>query len=451
MKLLYLDNVRGFTKAFIPIMDVNFLVGENSTGKSSVLGILKLISNPRFWLEPSPDFNLGAIRFGHFRDIALANETGNNFFSIGMVDHVVGQDSQHQDPEALLLTFIERGGIPHLYAYCRMSKHVEICVHYGSKAPRYSHRDVSVPAAEDPGLFYVHLFRDWTSLQGDRDVRNYQSIPDQLVNFDKLPFDKLPFFTISNLLDAVLRGKHNEPSKRPQQQAFRLPWAGPEIVWLAPIRTKPRRTYDEYSLSFSPEGDHVPYLIKRILSKRSSSSKFRAFIGRIGKDSGLFDSIKTRDFTKDTLSPFELDVIMDEHSFNVSNVGYGVSQSLPVVVEIFERPKNTWFAIQQPEVHLHPRAQAALGDLFFEQATTESKKFFIETHSDFMIDRFRTNFRKTEKKNSLPSAQVLFFERHKGGNRITPLPISESGELPVEQPGGYRDFFIKEDMALLGI
>ena len=81
-----------------------------------------------------------------------------------MVDHVVGQYSQHQDPEALLLTFIEREGIPHLYAYCRMWKDVEICVHYGSKAPRYSHRDVSVPAAEDPGLFYVQLFRPKTSV-----------------------------------------------------------------------------------------------------------------------------------------------------------------------------------------------------------------------------------------------------------------------------------------------
>ena len=225
MKLLYLDNVRGFTKAFIPIMDVNFLVGENSTGKSSVLGILKLISSPMFWFQPTPDFNLGEIRFGHFRDIALANETRNNFFSLGMVEHVVGQDSQRQDPEALMMTFIERGGIPHLYAYCHMSKDAEICVHYGGKVPRYSHRDVSVSAAEDPGLFYVQLFRDWTSLQGDRDARKFQSLPDQLVvNFDKLPF----LFAVSNLLNAVLGEKHNERSKRPQQQGLRFHGEAPK-------------------------------------------------------------------------------------------------------------------------------------------------------------------------------------------------------------------------------
>jgi predicted ATPase len=131
------------------------------------------------------------------------------------------------------------------------------------------------------------------------------------------------------------------------------------------------------------------------------------------------------------------------------NVGYGVSQSLPVLVEVLWRRPGTWFAIQQPEVHLHPRAQAALGDLIFTMAATEGKKFLIETHSDFMIDRYRTNMRKVRVKK--PKTQVLFFERHHSRNSVQALSIGGQGELPLKQPAGYRKFFIKEQMDILGL
>ncbi|MDP6688819.1 MAG: AAA family ATPase [Alphaproteobacteria bacterium] len=82
------------------------------------------------------------------------------------------------------------------------------------------------------------------------------------------------------------------------------------------------------------------------------------------------------------------------NSVNIRNVGYGVSQSLPVIVEILSRSFGSRFAIQQPEVHLHPKAQAALGDLFYQLALVEEKRFIVETHSDFTIDRFMLNYRK---------------------------------------------------------
>ena len=131
-------------------------------------------------------------------------------------------------------------------------------------------------------------------------------------------------------------------------------------------------------------------------------------------------------------------------------VGYGVSQSLPVIVELFMRSSGQWFAIQQPEVHLHPKAQAALGDLFFRSAVSDNKKFLIETHSDYTIDRFRINYRKKNKK-VLPKSQIIFFERDKDVNKAYRIQIDEKGELPVDQPAGYRKFFIKEEMKILDL
>jgi predicted ATPase len=86
-------------------------------------------------------------------------------------------------------------------------------------------------------------------------------------------------------------------------------------------------------------------------------------------------------------------------------------------------------------------------------ALLDGKRFVIETHSDFTIDRFRMNYRKRRvtRKEQPPQSQVLFFERSNAQNTVTPLPIGAHGELPPDQPKGYRDFFIKEEMHLLDV
>ena len=68
--VIYLDNFRGFTDTVVPIRQVNFLVGENSTGKTSLLGLLELIASDEFWF--SQNFNVGTYVFGGFDDIVSA-------------------------------------------------------------------------------------------------------------------------------------------------------------------------------------------------------------------------------------------------------------------------------------------------------------------------------------------------------------------------------------------
>ena len=223
----------------------------------------------------------------------------------------------------------------------------------------------------------------------------------------------------------------------------------PEIVWVAPIRTKPSRTYDQLQSAFSAEGSHTPYLIKRILDSGSEAEKFKEFITRAGAASGLFQSVSIKSFGAEVTAPFELDIVLDDKALSLNTVGYGVSQALPILVELLARSEGSVFAIQQPEVHLHPRAQAALGDVFFEMAVKDKKSFLIETHSDFTIDRFRMNYRNS--RSFKLKSQILFFERRNKMNTVAALTIDPKGDLPSDQPDSYRRFFIKEEMHLLGL
>ena len=386
--VLYVDNFRGFSDTYVPIKDVTFFVGENSTGKTTILSLLKLVTSPAFWLHRHPDFNSSGTRFGGFADMRTHNSKIKSF-TVGMITQFFQRRSRRLD--AFLLTFVERDGmpVPALFIYAFGDE--ELRIHFAPNQTRFKRQAISNKGSISS--FITEAFAGWTRAYQEDDFSSYQALSPQL---HKLYSDS-PFIFVSSAVEEALRKSGNDKKQRrtvTMSRALAILEFRRGACVVGAIRWKPLRMYDEYSGGFSPEGDHTPSLMRKLLQEKGTNSEFHDFLMRIGTDTRLFDDVKTRDFTREKTSPFQVDVVINGRSMNLCNVGYGVSQALPVIVEVFARTKNSWFAIQQPEVHLHPRAQAALGDLFFEMATKANKRFVIETHSDYTIDRFRLNFKK---------------------------------------------------------
>jgi predicted ATPase len=108
--------------------------------------------------------------------------------------------------------------------------------------------------------------------------------------------------------------------------------------------------------------------------------------------------------------------------------------------------ENQLIAIEQPEIHLHPKLQAELGDLFIESALGENGNHFIlETHSEHLILRLLRRVRETtegeleEGKQGLTPNQisVLFVEPTDQGSRVIELPVTADGDFRVPWPGGF--------------
>jgi len=275
---------------------------------------------------------------------------------------------------------------------------------------------------QSPDCCFEFLQEISTSLSLD-----YKKLSDEETEFLR---QKPIFFSLKTIISKYLVKK----IKNNKSKLFMFPFILP-FISLAPIRTTPKRTYDGYTKHFSPEGEHTPYVIRMQLPrKKSATNVFKEELEIFGKNSGLFETIGITQFGKDSTSPFELTVTLDTKTFRINSVGYGVSQVLPVIVELLLLNKNTWIAIQQPEVHLHPKAQAALGDVFFQVANKKSQTLLIETHSDYLLDRFRLNMRDNEHPKGF--AQVIFFDRNESGNCIYPMIINEKGEYPEDQPPG---------------
>ena len=77
-----------------------------------------------------------------------------------------------------------------------------------------------------------------------------------------------------------------------------------------------------------------------------------------------------------------------EFFVNMKDVGFGVSQAFPVMVESLLAEPNSTVLVEQPELHLHPAAQAELGDLFLKSMDFGAR-FVIETHSENLLNRIR--------------------------------------------------------------
>ena len=126
------------------------------------------------------------------------------------------------------------------------------------------------------------------------------------------------------------------------------------------------------------------------------------------------------------------------------DVGIGISQLVPVVVTALD--KNAGLsAIEQPELRVHPRVQAELGDLFIESALQGKRCFLIETHSEHLMLRLQRRIRQTGKDEphaGIPitgnEVAVYFVNQEDGQTKLRRIDIDVNGEFIQPWPD---DFF----------
>lgn len=218
------------------------------------------------------------------------------------------------------------------------------------------------------------------------------------------------------------------------------------------IRMKPSRTYTPGTESRDGEGSHVPYEIAKLYRSRAKNKdeweSLKLSFEKFGYSSGMFKEISVKSFGQTTSDPFQIQFSSDGPKTNIVDLGYGTSQILPILYGVSDAAAGSTFLIQQPEVHLHAKAQAALGQYFVETYAEQGKNFVLETHSDFILDRVRNGIAsKIIKKEDV---SILFFRRSKLENKILEIELDDLGD-PINPPDDYRSFFLDEQMKMLGI
>lgn len=122
---------------------------------------------------------------------------------------------------------------------------------------------------------------------------------------------------------------------------------------------------------------------------------------------------------------------------NIMDVWFWISQVLPVIVQSIIAKEKSIILIEQPEIHLHPSMQADLADLFIEIIRRKKIILFIETHSEYLLNRLKLrlvqNFNKseTEYKISAEDIGIYFFEENKEKqcSEVKRVKIHEYGKI----------------------
>ena len=137
---------------------------------------------------------------------------------------------------------------------------------------------------------------------------------------------------------------------------------------------------------------------------------------------------------------FEICLVSNDNTkHNICDVGFGCSQVLPVLVSglsLFspQNPsENRVLVIQEPEIHLHPDAQAAMGS-FFASLVHSGGQVFIETHSDNLVLRLA---RHVAMGDLSPSDVAIFFITDEGDKRVTEIELTASGGFEPDWPNGF--------------
>lgn len=215
------------------------------------------------------------------------------------------------------------------------------------------------------------------------------------------------------------------------------------LQYLGPLRIYPERSY----IWSGEVPEHVGWrgerAVEAMLAAASRSigpgykrktQPFQAVVARWLQDLGLLESFEVRPIAAHR-KEYEVMVRAGgaKQIVNLPDVGFGVSQVLPVVVQCFYANPHTTVILEQPEIHLHPRVQTALADLFIEaiqsreEGADRSIQLIIESHSEHFLRRLQ---RRVAEQVVKPDDVALYFCRGaEGGAVLEPLEVNIFGEI----------------------
>ena len=447
MEAISFENYRCFgARQTAKLAPLTLLVGPNSTGKTSFLALLRAMLDVAI-REEVPDFRESAFDMGSFEDVVHRDRDSNNprdFFEAEVTFKPRNRSTTN------LISFGAR-------FQSRAAAPFPV-----NRAVQGQGRSFEVQSLSN-GELKIRFVAPDGKIEQSLDVFRFLGDDNELVPFNTL----LGRLIVGSTRDRD--GDWPDPRTASALRAFRSnvvfrlqprPRIRTREPYFAggPVRSKPIRTYDLIRPARDPEGEYVPTYLATLYRKGGDDwESLRGKLEAFGQSSGLFGDIIVDPMRGNEGSPFQI-LVKEFGRFspererpyrNLTDVGYGVSQALPILIELFRVDAPQTYLLQQPEVHLHPSAQAALGSLFCDIAV-DGHQLVVETHSDYLLDRVRMDVRDGTTALKPEDVSILYFEPVERDVKIHSITIDRLGNIQGA-PQSYGDFFMRETSRSIGL
>lgn len=377
----------------IALRPVTMLLGTNSSGKSSLIQSLLLLKQTVQSPDRTVHLNLGGdettdlFNFGRFEDVLRQGTESPRQFSIGF-------DWQGDGGTKSL-----NGRFDASYGQNSVGSVVVQALSLAAEGRAFR------VARREKGAFSIQV-DDETAVRGKG--RHFAPERSVALSADAITLLGVDGQVVEDLSLALRRQLVN-------------------INYLGPLRRKPERDYLWNKSSPGEIGSDgrraIDVLLASAVRRREGEDEMISGVSHWLRRMRVAERLEVRQVGR---SPrYEIVVHRDGVTANLRDVGFGISQVLPVLTVAYFAPAGTTVLLEEPEIHLHPLAQSILAELFVEVSRTRGVQFVIETHSEHIFRRMQTLMAQ----GAVTSDQVAmhFVERTGAEARLKQLDVDAYG------------------------
>ncbi len=422
LKNIKINNFKSWEKLDLKISPITGLFGPNSSGKSSLLHFLLLLKQTKETTDRSLALDFGSTNsytnLGTYQDVIYSHNIEHELS--WKLDWTLAKELEISDPLASRKTKLFNGKEMSLSASVSLRNQQASTnqINYEFDEQSFSiERQKSKPTAfsvKTQGKSKFNFIRNQGRVWDIPEPVKSYAFPDQAKTYYQNAGLLGDFeFSYETLID--------------------------RIYHLGPLREHPKREYiwsGSSPLDVGQRGERVVDALlaaqsrgeTRSLGYKKRKKTFEWIIAYWLKELGLISDFKVVDIAKNS-SLYKIELKIDENSppVLISDVGFGLSQFLPVLVLLYYVPKNSIVLLEQPEIHLHPAAQSGLADIIINAIHTRNIQVIVESHSEHLLRRLQRRVAEGQLENS--DISLYFSQMKSGKSKMIPLQLNSFGEI----------------------
>lgn len=438
------ENFRAFKEASVDLNKINLFFGPNNAGKSSLISALNIVAQT----VQSADIDADILLSGRFEDFGTYYDMVNGNDESKKI--TIGIEAELTVPHR---TYVKskRGGRLLRIKKKTQRGYVEIQIGY-----RKRRHEVNLIATEIQIPEEQLLIRTRRNLVG-------RHVVESMMGFEDLSMEQInQILNVRNLLPMVypigvisIRHASYEKLRNITQFTRKLREQINKVEFIGPFRSTPQRFYLLTGESPSNVGKHGERALEIMMQDEKRRGKEKKSLMQLVsdwlKEAEIAKSIDTQSMT-DRYFEVIVENFYTRERENLSDVGFGCSQILPILIAGFNVDEGGIFIVQEPEIHLHPKAQSELGSLF-KILYKKGIQLIIETHSEHLLLRLQSHIARGDIKAKDVNVYYIDPEgkKRKKQKEIVKIEIGEDGYFTEEWPRGFFPERLKEAERLAGL
>jgi predicted ATPase len=441
LKLLRLQNFKGWKDTgTIRMAPITLFFGTNSSGKSSIGQLLMMlkqtVESPDRKAVFYPGGKHSAVQLGSFQEMVFQRDPENKIafaYQWSLPEHLKIKDPETEQAwSGNILAFQVVVGLGEKHRPPLILDHLQ----YDLWENNQSKLAIGMNRrSETPSQYQVHATNYPLQRKPGR-----SRLPVTPVRFYGFPDEVVAYHRNAGFVH-MLNLQH--------EKLFR------SIAYLGPLRTKAERLYswtgiEPESVGYAGENTVAAILAAKnrtiSLGYRQPVKPFEKIIAHQLKQMNLIEAFHVTPISKHRQEyEVKLRTKGSREWVDLPDVGFGLSQVLPVLVQCFYAPAGSIILMEQPEVHLHPGAQAALADVMIdvihsrENGKDRQIQLIIETHSEYFLRRLQR--RMAEDLVSQEHVSAYFADVTQSPAMLEPLQIDPFGNIR-----NWPDHFFGDEM-----